>query len=345
MENTQTYFLVFLLAAAVCLPGSGAFDTEKNHFSSTYDLLCTEFSQEYSYCWCNTWNGWDYCSFKQNSTHDKQRCKSDHTCGKHGKQYSWCYTDNGKWGYCGQVAPKAGPKEQSKIISHMTSHFAPCLNDCGRAMGKDYFWCYTAEGWDYCSPVPQVTTRNQPCHVDFPCSLHGESYYWCYTIGSTWDYCGPIQAAECIYKEADSWRSTAQISELQLMCTEHGDTTTTQVSIVGEPVSAWTTGDPYYQEATVALISQWNNSLMIHKSSPGVLTSEHLHLTMKGMSTHNKEFYYHFQIQIAVPLSESEPIAQVLIPESNEVPERYIRRAFMDSLVLKARIRLSVVQY
>lgn len=347
MEKTHPYLLVVLLAAvSLRLPGSdAAFNTENDHFSSKYDLLCTEFSQEYSYCWCNTLNGWDYCSFEQNSTHDKQRCKPDHTCAKHGKGYSWCYTDNGKWGYCGQIAPKGGLQDQAKIVSHMTSSFMPCLNDCGRAMGKDYYWCYTSVDWDYCSPMPQVTTRNQQCRADFPCSLNGESYYWCYTVGSKWDYCGLFQAAECTYKEADSWKTTTLGSESQLMCTEQSETTTTQTYFMAERVSVWTIGDPHYHEAAVVLLSRWNNSLMIRKSSPEVLTSEHLKLIMKGMSTHNAESYYHFQIQIADLSSESGPISEVLIPESKAVPERYIRRAFMDSLSRKTRIRLSVAQY
>ncbi|XP_069478078.1 uncharacterized protein [Ambystoma mexicanum] len=347
MEKTHGCILVFLLVSTRNhgLPESVAQIHGHDHFSSTFDLLCTEFSKAYSYCWCNTLAGWDYCSFDRNSTHDEKQCKSDHTCGKHGKKYSWCFTEDGKWGYCGRVAPKAEPEDLVKIVGHMTPYYLPCQNECGKGMGKDYFWCYTTQGWDYCSPLPQVTVRNQPCRADFPCALHGKSYYWCYTVGSDWDYCGPIQAAECHYKELDSGRSVQHRSEYQLMCSERTETKITQTYFLLNPVAPWMDGTSYYDEAVTELISAWNNSFLTNHSQRVVLTSGKLNLRMHRISTHDKEPYHHYQIEVAVPTLPGAPIAQVLIPEKKAVSERYIRRAFMESLVRSSGIRISVLQY
>eukprot|EP00929_Paragymnodinium_shiwhaense_P050172 TRINITY_DN25286_c0_g1_i1.p1 TRINITY_DN25286_c0_g1~~TRINITY_DN25286_c0_g1_i1.p1 ORF type:complete len:1019 (+),score=433.11 TRINITY_DN25286_c0_g1_i1:151-3207(+) len=90
------------------------------------------------------------------------RCKDDgtegSTCGRHGKEYDWCYTKaddkedtiavplpfQQNWDYC--------------VRRKDTSHGYSCRNDgsaastCGKHDGTSYQWCYTKAGnWDYCA--------------------------------------------------------------------------------------------------------------------------------------------------------------------------------------------------
>ncbi|KAK9978562.1 hypothetical protein ABG768_020307 [Culter alburnus] len=67
-----------------------------------------------------------------------------------------------------------------------------CLDECQYYEKKDYYWCHTADGWDYCSPELDVTYRDKPCRSDHFCDTHGENYNWCWTSESDYDYCGPI---------------------------------------------------------------------------------------------------------------------------------------------------------
>ncbi|XP_040905169.1 uncharacterized protein LOC121189280 [Toxotes jaculatrix] len=56
------------------------------------------------YFWCNAEGSWDYCSPLPDFTYKGEPCRSDHTCGNHGKNYNWCYTTyNDDWDYCGVI--------------------------------------------------------------------------------------------------------------------------------------------------------------------------------------------------------------------------------------------------
>ena len=61
-------------------------------------------------------------------------------------------------------------------------------------------WCHTDEswnldsrsmGWDYCSPVKDVTYHGKACRPDHSCDFHGEKYLWCWQEGAdgSWGYC------------------------------------------------------------------------------------------------------------------------------------------------------------
>merc|ERR1712211_62004 len=53
--------------------------------------------------------------------------------------YYWCrHSGDGSWDYC-------------SLDEKHTRYGEDCTSACTNE-GKDYFWCDTADGWDYCSP-------------------------------------------------------------------------------------------------------------------------------------------------------------------------------------------------
>ncbi|KAI4890861.1 hypothetical protein NFI96_028195 [Prochilodus magdalenae] len=186
---------VFSSAAFIILSclGSSA-EVMKSHYSSTYGVLCSNTCGKYGkgYYWCNTRKGWDYCSPAQNRDYKDNACRDDHPCRKHGESYYWCYRNGwfSGWGYCGPV--------ESKTTVYISSKYQRvCIDDCLYDEYYEYSWCYTDNGWDYCSPTPAVTYKNVPCRSDHFCDSHGYSYSWCWITALEYDYCGVIKACEC----------------------------------------------------------------------------------------------------------------------------------------------------
>ncbi|XP_058623474.1 uncharacterized protein LOC131534545 [Onychostoma macrolepis] len=68
-----------------------------------------------------------------------------------------------------------------------------CLDDYPCATyGYDYYWCWTADNWDYCSPpLRNSKTKNgKCCRSNHACAKYGSRNTWCYTDDKdSWDYC------------------------------------------------------------------------------------------------------------------------------------------------------------
>jgi len=114
------------------------------------DNRCGYHDQQYSWCYVDFSNNWDYCCTE--------------TCDFHGQNYLWCKSGSGsKWQYCG----KGGDMD---IKHHRCVANYPCgvHQEIGK---KSYYWCYKDlnKNWDYCC---------QPWHS---CGKHGRAYNWCYT--------------------------------------------------------------------------------------------------------------------------------------------------------------------
>jgi len=73
-----------------------------------------------------------------------------------------------------------------------------CTDKC-ESRGESYYWCHTAESWDYCSPPAEHqhgTVSGRQCVGK--CDFRGSSYEWCHADGNFvlwsltgyWDYCG-----------------------------------------------------------------------------------------------------------------------------------------------------------
>ena len=121
------------------------------------------------YDWCQSGDKWQYCHrnpAQSGLTATGAACKSDHQCGFHGNDYSWCYKAEGGWDYC-------------------------CTSNCEQ-YGKDYDWCTAGNEWQYCKrelPGDKISAKQETCKQDSPCGYHGNDYAWCYLDEGSWDYC------------------------------------------------------------------------------------------------------------------------------------------------------------
>ncbi|KAI4903128.1 hypothetical protein NFI96_007895 [Prochilodus magdalenae] len=82
--------------------------------------------------------------------------------------------------------------------SHYSSTYGVlCYNTCDKH-GKDYYWCKTRKGWDYCSPAQNRDYKDNACRDDHPCDKHDKDYYWCYK-NEGWGYCGTVESKTTTY--------------------------------------------------------------------------------------------------------------------------------------------------
>ncbi|KAJ1195641.1 hypothetical protein NDU88_004909 [Pleurodeles waltl] len=331
------------LAAVICLklPEAGVDGVDYNHFSSYYDVQCQDCGQGGSYYYCHTRDGWDYCSPASNRDYYGRPCKADHPCGRHGYSYSWCNTQDGSWGYCGRV--------EMKVVTHLTSMYKSqtnsiCQDECGREGDTDYFWCHTLSGWDYCSPLSGVTYKNILCNADHPCSTYGYNYYWCYSGGS-WDYCGPLRDSECRLEPEGRQLMVNQFNEIVCEKVDRGNKVQTQFQ--AEPTTDLADGGYSYDEVAYQVVALWDNGCLQTQPTSSIIRTPNLRLDLQGFVNSGGIRYYNYQIQINGHRRPGQrtSIAQVLFPVEECVPERYIRRAFMESLVRRARIRVTVTRY
>ena len=186
-----------------------------NYITSTYGALCYDqcATNGEDYYWCNTRKGWDYCSPRPNVDYYNNPCKATHPYAKNDESYYWCYLTKGSWDYCGLQTPKTS-------FFRSSNYRQLCRDNCEYYRNKNYFYCYTSKGWDYCSPWPNVIYRGVPCRDDHSCDLHGQGYYWCYTNNS-WDYCGLIEEIEC--QDSHKLRTKWQARQDMYQCSDLGN--------------------------------------------------------------------------------------------------------------------------
>ena len=303
-----------------------------NYITSTYGALCYDqcATNGQTYYWCHTREGWDYCSPRPNVDYYNNPCKATHPCAKNDKSYYWCYLEKGSWGYCGLQTPKTS-------FFRSSTYRELCRDNCEYDSQKEYYYCYTSKGWDYCSPWPDVTYRDVPCRDDHSCDLQGEQYYWCYTKNS-WDYCGVTEGIECQHSH---WNKR-QADPKQYQCTDSGNrrlvtfdqNATANIAILGAQL----------RSDIQRITSMWFNELLIDQIRTLVRTDT-FRIDMQGMVNRDSQRYYNLQIQRNVPRQrgQSTTYSQVLVPQNLEgVPTRYVRRAFVLSYKDRAGITIRV---
>lgn len=134
---------------------------------------------------CDAW--WDYCSPDPWHTRYNKKCKEECSWSEEG--YHWCYEEDGGWDYC-SPAPEMGVdvKDHMEVsiygvrCSSICSDWGESYNWCRLYGGKD------GSAWDYCSTSPNLTTHSAECTDE--CARRKEEYFWCNTAES-WDYCSP----------------------------------------------------------------------------------------------------------------------------------------------------------
>ncbi|XP_036439530.1 uncharacterized protein LOC118816998 isoform X2 [Colossoma macropomum] len=311
-----------------------------NHYTSYYEELCYDTCglRGQSYYWCYTRQGWDYCSPRSDRDYKDRACQDDHPCGKYGKSYYWCYEQgmSDAWGYCGPVEPKT-----TLYIS--STYQLVCNDDCPYDESHEYYWCHTDKGWDYCSPTPDVTYKNVPCRSDHFCGTHDYSYNWCWTTESEWDYCGVIKPGECTYYTTQRGIvSTFALKEIHsctavAYCTWTDKGNHVETTFYAEPdPTALADGSSWRNEIT-NLIARWDNGYLGNQPKSNLITSRNLRIDLQGMLHIDGQQYYNLQIQLN---GQSTKVSQVLAP--SDIPNSYVRFAFVESFLRRARVTVRV---
>lgn len=310
-----------------------------NHYGSQQGSLCYDNCDKrgYEYYWCNTATGWDYCSPSENTDYMNKQCKEDSPCGKQGENYNWCWLKKGSWGYCGLVEPK--------MLLHRTKYNYICTDECQYYEAGDYYWCYTAKGWDYCFPVVDVTYKGKPCRSDHSCGLHEYNYNWCWTSESQYDYCGRIEPGECTYITPRRHKRMDQNTDRILICTKNDKHNKKKTVFTAEPApnNIAEVNQKLRNEAE-ELINRWNNGHLVNQARSNLITSEHFRIDMQGRVNRNNQRYYNLQIQLNVrrDRNRSTTVSQIIVPDG--IPDNYIRTAFLESLNRQARVFVDVLQ-
>ncbi|XP_046870652.1 uncharacterized protein LOC124463019 isoform X2 [Hypomesus transpacificus] len=277
-----------------------------NHYTSTYGQLCYDACNLYEndYYWCNTKEGWDYCSLRENTDYKGYECRDDHPCGKHEKDHYWCYTKAGNGSFCGEV--------KLKSLLYITSMYhSVCRDECLYDELNLHYGCNTDKGWDYCSPIYNVTFKNERCQSDHWCDTHGDNHTWCRT-DSGWDYCGLIETRG-VNRILE--RQKNKPSNAVLICTmnDSGNKKVTEISAEPNP-SGIRDG------------------------------SKNLRIDQQGLAKRHNLYYYNLQIQLnghRIP-GTSSTVAMALIPKNKGVPDRYVRRSFTESFRRRANVYVDV---
>ncbi|KAJ8259549.1 hypothetical protein GJAV_G00170720 [Gymnothorax javanicus] len=305
------------------------------HYTSNYDVQCYDScgKRGKDYYWCHSQKGWDYCSPSKNIDYKGYTCKKDSPCTKNGEDYYWCYLEEGSWGYCARVEPKA--------MIYQTYKLKDCIDECQYDESGSYYWCHTPDGWDYCSPLPDITYKDVPCRQDHKCGTHGYNYNWCYTADS-YDYCGVIHPGECMYSLPRRSKRTPN-NKPQVICTKEDNNnrrTTTFTAV--EDHSAIAEPNNRLRTEALDLINRWDNQRLGDQARSNLITSDHLRIDLQGLINRNNQRYYNLQIQENRQRSsrESTTLSQIIVPVDTSA--EYMRLAFRESLQRRARVTLEV---
>ncbi|CAB4033243.1 Hypothetical predicted protein, partial [Paramuricea clavata] len=319
------------------------------HVSSTHDEVCYDGCKKHgrSYYYCHTKLGWDYCSPSLNLDYYGKTCKTDHLCAKHGYEYYWCYNNAGSWGYCGPV--------ERKLTRYTSSTLKKlCLDDCTYNTRKEYFYCYTSTNgeWDYCSPVPNVSSQNEICNVDDPCGFHGEDYYWC-IIGNSCGYCGLVDWENC---QGKAFRKRALLADEEKRTCFVDQINNIEVNYIISENTAIATLRPNHSQRKSAeeRIKTYSDGTLTENR--GTMKKNHgrsdWRLDMQGLTSPGEDGqqYYNLQLQLNIPRNNAKQrttYAIVLVPVRDSTNVKYtgeerIRDALRTSLTEKKQIKIEV---
>ncbi|XP_046698425.1 uncharacterized protein LOC124381090 [Silurus meridionalis] len=338
MRNTEhklTLFLTFI-NVIVCTLGTGS---NPKYYSSKYGVRCNEECDTHgkSYLWCMTAKGWDYCSTKENVDYTGQPCREDHPCGKYGKGYHWCYTNSGSWGYCGILRNASEPKT---LLYKGSSTMSLCWSDCLYDENKQYFWCYTEKGWDYCSPLPEVTYKNEPCRLDHYCDPHEYAYTWCLTNSGN-DYCGSIEPGECQYVNSVAAKEN---SKTVVSCIWKDTKNNKEIKLTAEPDFTIFAEAFTWKNEIINFIARWKNTYLNPEPGSKLIISNNLRFDVKKLENEEEQQIYSLQILVNVHTQSwrSNKLAQVVLPDYEEVPERFVQLAFLESFRHQSKISVVI---
>uniref|UniRef100_A0A3B4XMN4 Uncharacterized protein n=1 Tax=Seriola lalandi dorsalis TaxID=1841481 RepID=A0A3B4XMN4_SERLL len=312
-----------------------SYDCPIKHYTSTYGAQCSDACEDRGsdYYWCNTREGWDYCSPYNNVDYKGNTCHKDYPCSKDGQDYYWCYLEKGGWDYCAQVLPKT--------MTHYTRYQEECINACQYQKNGDYYWCYTQDNsWDYCSPQADFTYKLQSCRPDHNCGTRGKSYSWCYTTyDDDWDYCGFTHFDGCMYSQQR--RRKRSPNNPNKVCKWKNNNINKYITVTQEDAQntiASCTGS--LRNEALGLIERWDNQLLPNQPRSNLVHSENFRIDLQGFVNVNNQRCYNLQVQRNKPRSkgESTTVSQVICPI--DIPNKTLRWAFGQSLRNRSKIKI-----
>ncbi|XP_060939321.1 uncharacterized protein LOC133016026 isoform X2 [Limanda limanda] len=336
-RRRSTLSFSFLLCFSLWLtPGETFWDQcldecPAKYFTSTYGVRCSDRCEQrgYDYYWCHSQEGWDYCSPGENIDYKGNTCSND--CGKYGESYYKCLLWGMSWSQCARVEPRA--------MIHYTRYQRQCVDRCQYYESDDYFWCHDGENWEYCSPLPDHTYKNEPCRSNHQCGTHGESYTWCYTTSNNdWDYCGVISPGECVFSQTS--RAKRQPNNPRVICTreDNNNRRVTTFREDGNPRNIVPTNRRIRNNA-LDLINQWDNQGLSDQSRSNLIRSDTLRIDNQGLVNRNNQRCYNLQIQIN-GVSGRSTVAAIICPVDTSA--EYMRLAFRESLQREVGVEVEV---
>ncbi|XP_057179965.1 uncharacterized protein LOC130547735 [Triplophysa rosa] len=162
-------------------------------------------------------------------------------------------------------------------------------------------------------------------------------------ISSPWlsagnDYCGGIGPEECTYITSQHRIRR----ELTLICTVVNESTRKTTFNAEEAINHITKVDQNLKTEAQILISRWKNEYLVDRAKSKLITSMNLRIDMQGIIKRNNQRYYNLQVQLNTNRgpNRSTTVSQIIVPDG--IPDRYIRRAFCESLNRRARVFVDV---
>ncbi|CAB3985575.1 Hypothetical predicted protein [Paramuricea clavata] len=230
--------------------------------------------------------------------------------------------------------------------SHFTSHYGTrCIDQCA-TRGKDYYWCNTNEGWDYCSPIPDFTCINVPCRDNQHCGQHGMGYHWCYTGVFTWDFCGVVEGGTREYLNVDT-KSRIIRADRDSVCVFGNTKNNRRVIFHSTAANIVRDVSSESRSEIQRLVATFRVDLIPGRATSNFLNwSGNFRMDMQGTFTLDGRGYYNIQIQRNVIRAgrTSTTYAQVLVADDDlrNLTSRIVRRAFLMSLSNHEKVRIAV---
>ncbi|XP_016107239.1 uncharacterized protein [Sinocyclocheilus grahami] len=240
------------------------------------------------------------------------------------------------------------PSAGTTFLTHLGTL---CIEDCKPDGGEYKCKTIDKDGRSqnmFCSPQENMDYWGRQCRADSMCGKYGEDYCWCRIHIFSWGYCGLVKADKKLIDSGEGTRITSRhrnrrVPEVIDTVDDKGNhikTTFTAEAAPDEIID----GKQWRNDAE-NLINSWENLHLVDQARSNLIKSGNLRIDMQGIIKRNNQRYYNLQIQVNVQRKkgESTTVAQIIIPD--EIPERYVRRAFLESFNRRARVFIEVSRY
>ena len=341
MINMTSMYLYSFLGITIIFLAADISSSTRIGSSYGHDCLdeCRTYGGAYSYCHIRG-NSWDYCSNVKDVTSYGMICRADHSCGKYGRAYQWCYTDNyGNWDYCSDY--------YFQLFPYLTRYGYYCNDECRPHGRHGYNTCAYGEfrsgSREYCSREPDTTYQGEPCSTSHRCDRHGQNYYWCNKQNGGWDYCSPVN--NCGYWPFVPdflFRNKRDVHDNVCSLSTGSHNLFTEISIY-RPSHRQLQSVSGRQVARVHhTIAQWNIEAVSGGARTLFQTSEYrIDLQGEFRDANNNRMA---NVQVQSNGRNSRTVAGVIVPMDGHFPVRFFRRAMVESLRFSILVTMNNVE-